>query len=665
MSAFNKFTDAVRAQFDTMKGSDLFYVDVERDEIWDVYLKAFPEGTDPVFRTRTEHDCACCRHFIRDAGAIVTINADLTLTTIWDVADLPHPYDVVARALAEHVRKKAIENRFMHSTGIVGTKISREIIAGKVHSWNHFFLELPASAIATDIPSRKSRITSAVGVFKRGLEEISIGAVDTVLDLINANALYRGETVKGNLSVFRAHLEAYRKINDPDTRDKYVWRNSAGAVSTIRNTSIGELLLNLSANMDMEVAVGKYEAMVAPTNYRRTTALITPRMVDDALKTIRGMGIEGAVYRRHAKIDDVSVNDVLFVDNAVRGQMKDGLADLLMEASTRPPVDIAKRNPKKMFVDDFVKEVIPRAKTLDVVLETKNRDNFVTLTAPVQPDTGSLFNWDNDFAWAYSGDVTDSLKQKVKTAGGDVDAALRVSLGWYCDDDLDLHCYMPDYDHIYFGNKAGILDIDMNAGGRVNNTDPVENMRWKRMPPDGTYEFRVDNFCRRRAVPGFDIEVECDGELFQYHYDKVCGRSMPCLRITILKGKLTKVVAEKGLTGGHAGGRVVEKWGISTHTPIPVDSVMFSPNHWGENAAGQKHLMFMLRGCKNPEPVRGIFPEYLRPELQKHRKVFEVLGSKTKAQPVDDQLSGVGFTQGRNDSVTVIVNGGETFEIQF
>ncbi len=48
-----------------------------------------------------------------------------------------------------------------------------------------------------------------------------------------------------------------------------------------------------------------------------------------------------------------------------------------------------------------------------------------------------------------------------------------------------------------------------------------------------------------------------------------------------------------------------------------------------------------------------------------HRKVFEVLGGKTKCPPTDDQISGVGFTSARGDSVIAIVNGRRAYNIGF
>jgi hypothetical protein len=170
---------------------------------------------------------------------------------------------------------------------------------------------------------------------------------------------------------------------------------------------------------------------------------------------------------------------------------------------------------------------------------------------------------------------------------------------------------------------------------------------------------------REPTNSGFKAEIEFGGMVFAYDYPAP------------LKNKEWVTVAEATLKDGAftikhhlpSSTSSVKKWGIDTETLVPVDTIMYSPNHWeGAGSKGNKHLFFMLKGCKNPEPVRGIYNEFLRPSLEKHRKVFEVLGSKTKCEPTDNQLSGVGFTSARGDTVTVIVKGqklNRAYNIQF
>lgn len=305
-----------------------------------------------------------------------------------------------------------------------------------------------------------------------------------------------------------------------------------------------------------------------------------------------------------------------------------------------------------------MKTVLPVAKSLELFLENRHAGNFVSLTGG--DGNERLFKWNNNFAWSYDGDVTDSVKQRVKAAGGNVNAKLRVSLSWYNFDDLDLHASTP-HGHVSFRDKMGILDVDMNAGGGQTR-NAVENLAFNDLR-DGAYSVWVNQYSRRETIDiGFAIEVEFGGVVSQYSYPKAVAGDVPCFHLKVKGGKLIEINPDAALVAGNSS---QEKWGVKTESLVPVVAVLNSPNHWGENAVGAKHLIFGLKDCKNPGSTRGLFNEFLRPDLEKHRKVFEVLGAKTKTKPTDDQLSGVGFTAARGDTVTVVVDGRRSYTLSF
>jgi hypothetical protein len=84
---------------------------------------------------------------------------------------------------------------------------------------------------------------------------------------------------------------------------------------------------------------------------------------------------------------------------------------------------------------------------------------------------------------------------------------------------------------------------------------------------------------------------------------------------------------------------------------------MLSPNYWDEQKVGNKHYFFILDECLNPEPTRGIYNEFLGGDLTKHRKVFEIIGDKTKCEMTDTQLSGVGFSSTKREEMLVRISG--------
>lgn len=648
---FEQFARPVRERFKEMSARELFVTDAG-DALFDKYLGAFPEGTNPVFRERSTHDCQTCKRFIRRLGGLVNIKNGEVVTVWGDLEQLPHPYKQVADALDRAVRAAAV-------TGVFRTK---EKEFGEAHNYDpktnekyhHFHGAVAARHRANDPETKRGEKDAVFQVLKRGLTEIRNDHLTAVLGLIADNGLYRGEEHREALKGFQGLLNRFTAANSSVL---FVWENLDHRFARFRNTVIGTLLTELAEGKDFDQAVKAFETKVAPANYKRPTAAITQGMVEKAVQTLTDLGLHGAPARRHARLSDVSVNDVLFVDNDARGRMKDGVAALLEGSVKRSPPDL--KHAIKMPADAFVRDFLPGAKTLDLFLENRHAGNFVSLTGADGPER--LFKWDNNFAWAYDGDVTDSVKQRVKAAGGKIDCLLRVSLSWFNFDDLDLHCLTPDNKHVHFRSKMGILDVDMNANYGTTRA-PVENLAFDHLC-DGVYKVWVNQFSRRETTDvGFAIETEFGGQVHQYSYAKALktNEDVQCFTLHVKDRKLVKV--ETALTGGSSS---QEKWGVKTETLVPVQLVCHSPNAWGGVAVGAKHLIFALKNCKNPDPVRGIFNEFLRSELQPHGKVFEYLSGKTKCAYSDDQISGVGFTAARGDSVTVVVDGKRAYTLTF
>ena len=643
---FTDFSKKTKSNFDSLSNYELFQT--EPMDIFGTYLSAFPEGSNPIYRDKTYHDCNCCKRFIRNVGNLVAI-VDGKKKTIWECSDLPYPYDVVAKRMDDVVKQLPITGVFRTKEKTFGDKFTFDFKEGNPSTWDHFYGDIKTRHINNTPDKVRGEINTSAQVFSRGLSELKLVAVDTVIDLINQGSIYRGEEFMNSVKEFRRVLAGYQTSDD---KDLYVWANIDSPAARFRNTAIGTLVQDLSSNVPVEDAVKMFESKVAPTNYKRSSSIITKKMIDDALKTLSGLGLENAVHRRFARMSDISVNDVLFVDNSNINKMKpvkeDLRAALISDIVSKPK----KSNNTGISINDFVKSILPSAHTIEAMVKNRNLSNFVSLTAPEQENTGKLFKWKNDFAWSYDGEVADSIKQRVKKAGGNINAALRVSLAWTNYDDLDLHAVCPD-GHIYYGNKSTILDVDMNAGGG-HSRKPVENLSWVK-PRDGKYNIYVNQYNKRETKDvGFTMEIENNGSISQFYYNPSVSGNVDCFTFEISKGIMTNfTVIDKKLIGGDIS---AEKWGVKTETFVPVSIVMNSPNHWYEAGdVGNKHWFFMLNGCQNPDPARGIYNEFLRGDLEPHRKVFEVIGSKTKCDPTSNQLSGLGFSAGRNDEVVVKV----------
>ncbi|GAA0560629.1 hypothetical protein GCM10010172_49710 [Paractinoplanes ferrugineus] len=654
MSGFQQFVTDVTTRLSAMSKGELFVVGdgLDRDSLWLTFLDSFPAGSNLRFRERSEYDCSTCRVFVKHFGNVVEIH-DGQVRTLWSGVSTSDPvFSVVATAMDEFVGTLPLSGIFRSTEAQYGAKTTRTLRDGQVEVWHHLHGRVEKRHRTGDVGAARGDFDAAVQVFQRGLAELSRPALDTVVDLIDDNALYRGTEHRRAVTEFRSLQNRWTQATD---REAFVFANALNPVARFRNTVLGTLVQDLSAGVDLEQAVRSFETKVAPQNYQRPTALITPAMVKAAMKTIDELGIEESLQRRFARLSDVSVNNVLWVDNDTQSRMKDGIEGLLMRAATTGSAGSRRdAKPEQVPVVTFMKDVLPGAAAIDLWVATSHEPNFVSLTTGRNPTAPRLFTWDNDFAWSYGGNVTDSIKEKVKRAGGNVTGKLRVSLSWFNHDDLDLHVFEPDGTHIWYQEKRDKLDVDMNAHGPFSR-EPVENVTWAHQVADGEYRIEVNQYRKRDSSPiGFMIETESDGKVEHYRYERAVGhkQTVEVGRMTVAGGVITAFRPGKDIQPGNAS---KDLWGITTEQFVPVSTLMYSPNHFDDNEIGNRHYFFMLKGCVNDQPTRGIYNEFLRRDLQPHRKVFEVLGDRSKCEPSPDQLSGLGFSSTVRNSVVAKV----------
>ena len=656
MADFQQFVADVTTRLSVLSQGELFVVgdSLDRDSLWLTFLGSFPAGTNLRFRERSEYDCSTCRGFIKNLGNVVGIHNG-RVRTVWSGVSASDPvFSVVGAAMDEFVGTLPLSGIFRSTEAQYGTPTTRTLRDGRVEVWNHLHGRVEKRHHTRDVGAARGAFDAAVQVFQRGLAELTQHALDTVVDLIDDDALYRGTEHRRAVTEFRSLQNGWTQA--PDGR-AFIFANAMNPAARFRNTVIGTLVQDLSAGVDLEQAVRSFEAKVAPQNYQRPTALITPAMVRAAMKTIAELGLEESLQRRFARLSDVSVTNVLWVDNDTQSRMKDGLEGLLMQAATTGSAGARLRDakPEEMPVVAFMKDVLPGAATIDLWAAGSHEPNFVSLTTGRHPDAPRLFTWDNDFAWSYRGNVTDSIKEKVKRAGGNVAGKLRVSLSWFNHDDLDLHVYEPNGDHIWYKDKRNKLDVDMNAGGTFSR-EPVENVTWTDHLPDGEYRIEVNQFRKRESTEvGFVIETESNGKIEHYRHERAVGHkeTVEVGRMTVAGGVITAFRPGRDMQPGSAG---KDLWGITTEQFVPVSTIMYSPNHFDHSEVGNRHYFFILKGCVNDQPTRGIYNEFLRHDLQPHRKVFEVLGDRTKCEPSEDQLSGLGFSSTVRNSVVAKVS---------
>ena len=214
------------------------------------------------------------------------------------------------------------------------------------------------------------------------------------------------------------------------------------------------------------------------------------------------------------------MNDVLFVDTAVGPLLKDTLAETLME-EVRPQA-ISVDNAETINVEDFMKSVVPKCQGIDAVLSSAHMGNFMSVTAPTKTDSETnLFQWPNNFAWSYDGDVADSdMRRAVQAKGGRVDGDFRFTHQWNYDKRnaslMDLHVFFNGiaptngkHNNYGSGNRVGWNARNHHGTGGTQDIDyvqpapagyvPVENITFpsRSKMPNGDYVCKIHNWDKR------------------------------------------------------------------------------------------------------------------------------------------------------------------------
>jgi hypothetical protein len=232
---FLAFKNAIAAQFQRMQATGKLYVvshmqtipgavpdgdgnipkqDTIKQKLTELYQKAFPVGSNDVFRQRPTHDCNCCASFIRTVGNVVAI-IDGKIETIWDVVVEGEPvYTEVAGVMASYVRGRPIDDLFLHYLPYAGVDTNRDNLADI--TWDHFYTKIDSRFVMEEkkIGAYLSHRRGVRESYLNGLRQIDGEAIDTVLDLLANGSLYRGDEKEGNLLKFKELVEGFRETDD-------------------------------------------------------------------------------------------------------------------------------------------------------------------------------------------------------------------------------------------------------------------------------------------------------------------------------------------------------------------------------------------------------------------------------------------------------------------
>jgi len=707
---FKRFNDKIQVQFKRMCDTGKLFKTGKK--VWPIYLGSFKPENNGIFRdtNSTEHNCNCCKNFINRYGDIVAI-VDGKLESIFsNLGDCEEYNDSVIACNNELINspitdvffetyqmldqglnyEKTTKNQDTYKLGIGETnfKYNKEdevkyghvnsdgtfrVDFDKIYSFNHFELDLPKQFVdfsGKSIESIMGTYRDKYSVFKRAMEEIPLDTLLLVKDLINQGSLLDGTS---HLSVLEAIIEHKHILaNVKWNIDLFCWFQSYWlneSVAKFKNHLIGVLCTELAEGKELNEAVLAWNKRVDPVNYNKAKAPITQAQINLAKKFVEEGGYTASFQRRLATIDDIKASEILHIN---RDNNKVKPVSMFDTIKTPSGVGRHKRSEfdkvETVSIDKFMSDILPTCTNIELLMENKFEGNLVNLTTIVEKEAKQIFKWNNPFSYTFNGNLAgkSQIKDAVQSRGGKTDAKVRVSIHFpLTTDDYDLHCKEPNGNDIYFSNKrflhksSGMLDLDAQGGdGNFPPEKRVENLTYSNLSlmPKGYYDISVNNYSGMGLHTKFNVEVEIDGDITLLEFNKTSTRSnVESIGKLYFDGNVVtftpencSVIESKTISK--------EVWGLNSNEFHKVNLVCLTPNHW-DTQVGNKHYLFMLQGCKNPNQVRGFHNEHLISELLEHRKVLDVLGNSVVCEPTDDQLAGVGFNSTVSENVILRLSG--------
>lgn len=357
----------------------------DAEGLFEAYLDALPS------EHRQYHTCNCCRRFVERFGGLVVIGEDgRTRSALWDAEDAPAYYRPAAAILASRAESARVVGVFYAKDETWGWPVTGP--------WRHLAVtpppELRFKHSLLTAGQFQAQKTEEYGIVRRALAEYPADVVAEALRVVDADALYRSEKVRGPLAFFDALHKAVAPLRGP-ARDNAVWRAVAGAPSGfchLTQSMTATLLEDIKAGMSFEQVSKRFADKMHPLRYQRPQAPPSAGNIGAAERIFEKLGLAPALRRRYARPDEVeAVWRPAPPEDAPKGP---GVFSHLRPKGASPATPKLDLPPAKITFEKFRRTVLPQAKSLEVFVAT-GRLNFRTFVTAADPEAPPLFDWDS------------------------------------------------------------------------------------------------------------------------------------------------------------------------------------------------------------------------------------------------------------------------------
>lgn len=382
-------------------GEPLFTINLEN--LYDIFLVHLPD------EARQHYNCNTCRNFVNRYGGLVTVSDEGNIyPAMWTFSG-PEFFRDAIEAVYREVRSSKVTGVFITSEKRLGMP--------KTGVWHHMAVTVPRDRIhrnswktADQVAAEKKEdfkmLLNAITKYKKS-------TVETALNVLNADALYRSEKFRGIAEWF---LNVHNTIENKTgkNRTNLIWKFAATAPAGfchISSSMIGTLLDDIEDGCGFETVKARFNEKMHPTKYQRPQVAPAAGNVAQAERIVAKLGIANSLKRRFARLDEVQKFWEPRQESYTRkidfiGGVFSGLKTKDAKTSVKNTDIVA--NGGTMTWDKFRRTVLPIATKIEYMVGM-GLDGFGALVTAEDPDAPPIIVWDteenrNPFNWyCYNG----------------------------------------------------------------------------------------------------------------------------------------------------------------------------------------------------------------------------------------------------------------------
>ena len=299
---YGELLAGIRQEFDkSTKGGSTPLFTTNAGDLYGLLLDGIPE------EARQHYNCNACRHFVNRYGGLVKIDEKTgkQAPVMWP-EKAPAFFSEAVKKIRRKVSAATVTGVFITSERQLGTPVTG--------SWEHMAVKVPEPMVhrkrlknafqeAAEKAEDYGLLASAIGKYRTE-------TVETAVNLLRSEALYRSENVLGMAEWFLEVLQLVKEKRDARNRAtrNIIWYKAATApvgFCHISSNVIGTLLDDIAAGYDFNTVSRKFAEKMNPLQYQRPQAAPSAGNVVQAERIVEKLGIANSLKRRYARLDEI------------------------------------------------------------------------------------------------------------------------------------------------------------------------------------------------------------------------------------------------------------------------------------------------------------------------------------------------------------------------